>query len=1598
MHHTLIPGYFFRYLFKKSYIIDSICIAISLVLYCGFIQQAKAKDTDIYSVERAQNTMILLDNSGSMGFPVYQHNVDYGAMFKYLNAQPGIDYSDYRDGATPFEINPVDRDAIYLMRTGGAKAKIFKREGYAAIAYTGDAGDPSRVSWYENDSFSTSSVLDSSGNFKASEGETAKLSTNAEGKVLFQGSSLPEGSTIAAHDFITLADGTVIDSGFAGTLKAPGYYFSGYYTVSKNSNGTLNTSSLMGSRYENQIVNDAYFFVTGNYINFLRVLNLRDNNGRGNKIWPSQSFPIDTGVWGEEAHELSYPGTGQTYAPNLRESSTKRTIFRSNAKGIRLHFSALDINPTNDTKRDRSGRAYLAPNTGDKLIITDGKNNVIATYDNNNKNTLDSNWSIEVPGNTVHLYLVSHEQNQGAGYVVDKVQTRSTDGKTYTIQTRMQVAQEALVEVVQSYTGKINWGLSIFNNGDGATVKVPLNASDSDDSQRQNMINQINKVTSGGGTPLMEALQDVFRKGFYGNTQLKGNKKLKCRKNYVISMTDGFPSVDTDSRRLGSETSYRPEITDFDGDGWTGDLTQRADPNYYDDVAHWMYTHSWREASSDWLEYKNPTVITNPANSYDNIITHHISFGAKHPLLENAASESGGKYIPTGNKEQILAAFNSLAMEISNNVSFTAPVVSVDSVNKIQSGDDLYMGLFLPEEQIMWSGNVKKFKLGDGSKERPNKLAIYDAANKMAEDAQGRQLDNTAAFWGDDDDANDSDNYGGADIKEDGAGEVMLESLQKTFAAGNYWTRPIYTYKNGSMTKFDRTITPAELGVSDDATRDKLVNFVHGYTYDAAAKTGAPQAVRPWILGSIIHSRPTVIDYFDTSDPKLPLTKRLVAVGSNDGMLHIFDDADGKELFAFIPSDILPSLQHTQTNDLYETVDGPITLYRKEKNPTYLIFGERRGGNAYWCLDISNPDPTKWAVKWQYTNQEISQTWSDVRIAKIPVDVDKGGKITFKDVAIFTGGYAPEEDNYPEPFNDANMNGIPEADEWSKNNPLHDLNGNGVYDKYNPESNTSGRGLFVVDIDDPTKETSINLDGTETNTSTGTQAVTMKLLPFSAIHPPDKPSMQPADQLPGSVRTSLDLKYCFPSAPSVITGAHEYSYTDLATPGTIKPTRYAREENVLLAFYATDIYANVYKVGLNFGLTNLGTNASPGWVANRAETGWILNKIFSANPGSTSQKAGMRGQDDENDQGRKTFYGPEVSWGGTKGYFNGANYVFPGTTFLNRKYMATLFFGTGDREHPRYRMIRNRFYAIYDDSWVRAELKDSNGSILWNNPVGTMPYAERHLMNLSCDELGKNSTITGCYITGAPCTKDNAAKDMPAFLKKILRDDAVYPDVADPAKMLLEPQADGTVKEDDFKGWYIVFDDQGQRSKCGHMSYATSIDADLGSDRDNHLGEQMLSQPLLYAGILYFTSYQAGGENDDCSPRGNAFTYSINYQDGTAAYDYNKPRENKWDITDRWNKFRDIGGIPSSFTLLVGKDYAAAIASVGDVNAGPGSGRGDDDGGGGGGGGGECDPNDPNCKPEPECTPGDPGCPRKIKQPGGLDLYYWRDSNSLQNN
>jgi type IV pilus assembly protein PilY1 len=77
----------------------------------------------------------------------------------------------------------------------------------------------------------------------------------------------------------------------------------------------------------------------------------------------------------------------------------------------------------------------------------------------------------------------------------------------------------------------------------------------------------------------------------------------------------------------------------------------------------------------------------------------------------------------------------------------------------------------------------------------------------------------------------------------------------------------------------------------------------------------------------------------------------------------------------------------------------------------------------------------------------------------------------------------------------------------------------------------------------------------------------------------------------------------------------------------------------------------------------------------------------------------------DSDAGRKTFYSPDVS-------------LF-GNDWTSK---PVLYFGTGDREHPRYRMISNRFYVVADT----------------NNLID-----ERDLLNLTCGELDVDADVNG---------------------------------------------------------------------------------------------------------------------------------------------------------------------------------------------------------------------------------------------------------------
>jgi type IV pilus assembly protein PilY1 len=138
-----------------------------------------------------------------------------------------------------------------------------------------------------------------------------------------------------------------------------------------------------------------------------------------------------------------------------------------------------------------------------------------------------------------------------------------------------------------------------------------------------------------------------------------------------------------------------------------------------------------------------------------------------------------------------------------------------------------------------------------------------------------------------------------------------------------------------------------------------------------------------------------------------------------------------------------------------------------------------------------------------------------------------------------------------------------------------------------------------------------------------------------------------------------------------------------------------------LVIYAADIYGQIWKITYDYFADTLSYTDSN-------SIKWQVERIFQSNPGSdlaTGDPDIAGASLNSADTGRKTFYSPDVS------YF--------GNCWTSK---PVLYFGTGDRAHPRYAMISNRFYTVADhDSLTN----------------------ETDLLNLTCDELDDNADADG---------------------------------------------------------------------------------------------------------------------------------------------------------------------------------------------------------------------------------------------------------------
>lgn len=89
--------------------------------------------------------------------------------------------------------------------------------------------------------------------------------------------------------------------------------------------------------------------------------------------------------------------------------------------------------------------------------------------------------------------------------------------------------------------------------------------------------------------------------------------------------------------------------------------------------------------------------------------------------------------------------------------------------------------------------------------------------------------------------------------------------------------------------------------------------------------------------------------------------KKALFVGANDGMLHAFDAATGDELFAYIPSWVVPKLSAlTSPNYVHQSyVDSPPAVAEAKVGAdwkTVLVSGSGGGGQGVFALDVTNPN------------------------------------------------------------------------------------------------------------------------------------------------------------------------------------------------------------------------------------------------------------------------------------------------------------------------------------------------------------------------------------------------------------------------------------------------------------------------------------------------------------------------------------------------------------------------------------------------------------------------------------------------------------------
>ena len=594
-----------------------------------------------------------------------------------------------------------------------------------------------------------------------------------------------------------------------------------------------------------------------------------------------------------------------------------------------------------------------------------------------------------------------------------------------TSSTSTTIQVQSPVNLIPGITFQIDSEQMTITEIDGSNIKVIRGANDTTaaiHSNNTSIITTINYPSAASSRTNSLLSSNTYNTPLDDTTVCAAN-------NHIVYLTDGEPTSDTDAN---------DEIQTLTGticSANSGGPAGNGSGNCLDKLSGYMHTHN---------------LISGNISS---IKTHFIGFGSDVTsqtdvnYLTAAATAGGGQFKTAGDIDTLSSAFDSILAETVTDTSatFVTPSVAVNSFNKTQILEDIYIAMFKPSTTTHWDGNLKKFKMRNITESSSTHLAMVgkDLTTGLADETTSA-IDNSTGFFK----ASATDFWqASTDLNQDlttkgGAANLLPDPNGSS-------SRNIYTYigSNSPPSSIALTshlfkttnaaITSTLLGVSSGLTgssctssstpscKDLLINWTRG---DANGDGSSNQDDVRHSMGDPVHSQPAVVIYGNSASAATTTDKlndAIVFALTNDGFLHAIDVVTGIEQWAFIPQEILPDLKNifidSDTAMKHYSLDGDIRVLKYDVNNNGVIdtangdrvilyFSQGRGGPNYYALDVTDKANPKFM--WSLGNStlgKVIQSWSAPTLARIKINGAVQNSQKF--VLIFGGGYDTSEDS-----------------------------------------------------------------------------------------------------------------------------------------------------------------------------------------------------------------------------------------------------------------------------------------------------------------------------------------------------------------------------------------------------------------------------------------------------------------------------------------------------------------------------------------------------------------------------------------------------------